>query len=58
MFWNIMTSIAHNKSNPINPKFVVIDEADLLLEIDQNVSKYMHRIIEQVKNRSNSKKAK
>ena len=46
MFYNIMTQIIHNKSNLINPQFLAIDEADLLLEIDQNVAKYMQKIID------------
>lgn len=45
-----MTQILHNKNNLINPQFLVIDEADLLLEIDQNVSKYMQKIIALFKN--------
>jgi hypothetical protein len=44
-----MTQIIHNKSNPINPHFIVIDEADLLLEIDQNVAKYMQNIIDLIR---------
>ena len=35
----------NNKDNQINPKFIIIDEADLLLEIDQNVTKYMRMVI-------------
>lgn len=49
MFYNVMTQIIHNKSNPINPQFIVIDEADLLLEIDQNVAKYMQKIIDLIR---------
>lgn len=45
-----MTQILHNKNNIINPQFLVIDEADLLLEIDQNVAKYMQKIIALFKN--------
>jgi hypothetical protein len=30
----------------INPQFLAIDEADLVLEIDQNVAKYMQKIID------------
>lgn len=45
-----MTQILHNKNNLINPQFLVIDEADLLLEIDQNVAKYMQKIIALFKN--------
>lgn len=45
-----MTQIIHNKNNLINPQFIVIDEADLLLEIDQNVAKYMQKIIGLIKN--------
>lgn len=50
MFYNIMTQILHNKNNLINPQFLVIDEADLLLEIDQNVAKTMQKIIGLLKN--------
>jgi hypothetical protein len=50
MFYNVMTQILHNKNNLINPQFLVIDEADLLLEIDQNVAKYMQKIIALFKN--------
>ena len=50
MFYNIMTQIIHNKTNLINPQFLVIDEADLLLEIDQNVAKYMQKIINLLEN--------
>ena len=45
-----MTQIIHNKTNLINPQFLVIDEADLLLEIDQNVAKYMQKIINLLEN--------
>lgn len=31
MFYNVMTQIIHNKQNLINPQFLVVDEADLLL---------------------------
>ena len=50
MFYNIMTQIIHNKTYLINPQFLVIDEADLLLEIDQNVAKYMQKIINLLEN--------
>jgi hypothetical protein len=45
-----MTQVLHNKNNLINPQFLVIDEADLLLEIDQNVAKTMQKIIGLLKN--------
>jgi hypothetical protein len=51
-----MTQIIHNKSNPINPQFIVIDEADLLLEIDQNVAKYMQNIIDLIRRDKNAVK--
>lgn len=50
MFYNVMTQSLHNKNNLINPQFLVIDEADLLLEIDQNVAKYMQKIMALLKN--------
>jgi superfamily II DNA/RNA helicase len=56
MFYNVMTQIIHNKSNPINPQFIVIDEADLLLEIDQNVAKYMQNIIDLIRKDKNAVK--
>ena len=56
MFYNVMTQIIHNKSNPINPQFIVIDEADLLLEIDQNVAKYMQNIIDLIRRDKNAVK--
>lgn len=56
MFYNVMTQIVHNKSNLINPQFIVVDEADLLLEIDQNIAKYMQKIIDLVRNDKNKQK--
>ena len=44
-----MTQLQHNKNNPVNPEFIVVDEADLLLEIDQNAAKCMKKIIMMMK---------
>lgn len=46
----------HNKNNLINPQFMVVDEADLLLEIDQNVAKYMQKIIGLLRNDKKTQK--
>lgn len=38
----------------MNPEFLVVDEADLLLELDKNVSKNTDRIIQHVREQSTS----
>lgn len=40
--------MSQKRQPPINPKYIVIDEADLLLEIDKNVSNYTFRLINEI----------
>lgn len=50
LLWNIMSMGSENKNRqPILPKFVAIDEADILIAIDRNVSRFTNKITEEVK---------
>jgi superfamily II DNA/RNA helicase len=49
---NHFTIFSSQANSPLNPEFVVIDEADLLLELDKNVSKNTDKLIQHIRKHS------
>jgi hypothetical protein len=43
-----LVTYGKNRRDKIWPEFVVIDEADLLLEIDKNIRGYTYKLIEKL----------
>jgi hypothetical protein len=46
--WNQINVLKGQKSE-INPEFIAIDEADLLLELDKNVSRHTDKLLTSIR---------
>lgn len=54
--WNQLNVLKGLKSD-INPEFIAIDEADLLLELDKNVSRHTDKLLTSIRSESTNSKS-